>query len=336
MSRLSSLFRRMWLGFQARHLEFKHRRKIWWEKYGVYVNILLFVLAFLVVFLSSRIFHTIKSGEAGVIFKRFGGGTQTQSVRDEGLQIIAPWNTLTIYDVRVQQVEHSFSVLSSNGLTIGVVTSIRYRPKVPYLGVLHKEVGPDYLQKIIIPEVQALIRGVFGQYSPEEIYTTKRSIVQNIVQGALGEIGEKYVALDDLLIKNITLPTAVHAAIESKLVEEQHFLEMRFRIDRQKQEAERMVIEATGVHLFQEIIGETLSDRLLQYKGIEATLELAKSGNAKVVVIGGKNGLPIILDAGFAEGGPAAKPSTNSIYQALREELLKSPFSPTNSTKLKE
>jgi regulator of protease activity HflC (stomatin/prohibitin superfamily) len=279
----------------------KERSEAWTRRHFGTLLITTLVVLFLIIFFYPYVFFTIESGHAGVIFRRFFGGTVTSHVRDEGFQVIPPWDKLIIYDVRVQQVEHNFHVLSSNGLDISVVVSIRYRPKVELLGVLHKEVGPEYVEKIVIPEVQALVRQVFGQYTPEEIYTTKRSLIEQTLQEALGQIAEKYVSLDDLLLKAIILPPAIEAAIEAKLVEEQRALEMKFRIEREKQEAERKVIEAEGVDVAQQIIGQSLSSMLLSYKGIEATLNLAMSHNAKVVVVGGNNGLPLILNSGFGD-----------------------------------
>ncbi|MDD2710443.1 MAG: prohibitin family protein [Verrucomicrobiae bacterium] len=279
---------------QARLNRFKKRCR----KGSIYIIIGLSVMAALATLLYNSIFYTVEGGHAGVVFRRFHGGTVTDTVRVEGIQIIPPWDTLTIYDVRIQQVEHSFPVISNNGLEVMVTVSIRFQPKVELLGTLHKEVGPDYVRKIVIPEVQSLTRSVFGQYSPEEMYTTKRSLIEQTLQGALGEVGEKYVELDDLLIKAIKLPPTIQAAIEARLVEEQRALEMKFRIDRERQEASRKEIEAVGVSKFQHVVGQTISDQLLQYKGIEAALKLAESPNTKVIVVGGKNGLPVFLDAG--------------------------------------
>ncbi len=300
-------------------------RDFWRRRYYFIVGSLL-VFLFLLAFLWPRVVFTIDSGHAGVLFRRFFGGTVTDSVRDEGLQIISPWNKLIIYDVRVQQVEHSFSVISSNGLEVAVTVSIRFKPKVELLGVLHKEVGPDYLQKIVIPEVQALVREVFGQFTPEEMYTTKRSLIEETLQGALGEVGEKYVALDDLLIKSILLPPGLQVAIESKLVEEQRSLEMKFRIERERQEADRKVIEAEGVDQSQEIIARSLTEPLLRYKGIEATVALASSANAKLVVMGSPSGgLPLLFDAGF--GGL----STNYLAASLTNRVVTNRFQNTRA-----
>jgi regulator of protease activity HflC (stomatin/prohibitin superfamily) len=274
----------------------RERLRWWLRRQRFLLVVLLFALAFYFIFFFPYIFHTIESGHAGVLFRRFGGGTETRYVLDEGLQIIAPWNKLVVYDVRVQQIEHAFHVISSNGLFVDVTLSIRYHPRVQLLGVLHKEVGPAYMDKIVVPEVQALAREVFGRYSPEELYTTKRSLIEQTMQGAIRHVAEKYVELDDLLIKSISLPPAIQAAIQAKLVEEQRALEMKFRIARELQEADRKVIEAEGVNQAQTIIRRSLNDQILQYKGIEATLALSASPNAKIVVVGGKDGMPLILN----------------------------------------
>lgn len=268
----------------------------WYARRKFYVWLAGFSAVFLLLALSNRIFFTIPSGHAGVKFERFGGGTVTSAVRDEGFQIICPWDTLTIYDVRVQQVSHTFDVISRDGLSVGVTLSIRYRPRLKLLGVLHREVGPNYLQTIVIPEVQALARTTFGAYTPEEMYTTRRSLIEETLSKASGQVGERYVSLDDLLVKEIKLPPQLKAAIENKLIEQQNSLAMAFRIDRERQEAERKAIEATGVARFNDLVRAGLDEDLLRYKGIEATLKLAESANAKVVVIGDSHGLPLILD----------------------------------------
>lgn len=268
----------------------------WYLRRRYYLWLLGFLFVVFVLALWREMFFTIPSGHAGVVFLRFFGGTQTQTVRDEGLQFILPWNTLHVYDVRIQQVSHTFDIISNDGLSVSVTLSIRYRPKVEFLGVLHKEVGPDYLHVIVIPEVQALIRRVFGAYTPEEMYTTKRSLIEQTLQEAVGQVGERYLHLDDLLVKEIKLPALLQASIENKLIEQQNSLAMQFRIDRERQEAERKTIEGGGVAKFNDLVRSGLNEDILRYRGIEATLKLAESNNAKVVVVGNHHGLPLILD----------------------------------------
>ncbi len=281
----------------------KSRLFLWILKRRTYLLLTGFVLILLLLVFWPRMVFVIESGHAGVVYRTFWGGTVTNTVRDEGLQVILPWNTMTIYDVRLQQVEQKFAVISNDGLEVYVTLAIRYAPKIELLGLLHKKIGPDYLEKIIIPDVQSLIRTTFGQYTPEEIYRTKRSLIQETVQSALSNLGDKYVEMDDLLIKSIELPESIKTAIENKHVEQQLMLQMSFRIDREKLEAERKEIEAKGVDRFQTIVNASLTPQLLQYKGIDALAKLAESPNAKLVLAGGgANGIPLILDT--STGGP--------------------------------
>ncbi|HEY1108838.1 MAG TPA: prohibitin family protein [Opitutaceae bacterium] len=286
----------------------------WYGQWRYYLWLGGFIVTLLVLALARHMFFTIPSGHAGVVFQRFFGGTETQYVRDEGFQFIFAWDGLAVYDVRIQQVSHTFDIISKDGLEVKVTLSIRYRPRIELLGVLHKEVGPDYVNIIVIPEVQALARATFGAYTPEEMYTTKRSLIEETLHRAVGQVGERYVSLDDLLVKEIKLPPLLQTAIENKLVEQQNAFAMQFRIEREKQEAERKIIEGGGVARFNELVRPGLGEDILRYKGIEATLKLSESANAKVVVIGDKNGLPLILDTSIAPGGarPGAPATTTA------------------------
>lgn len=298
----------------------------WYRRRRFYLWLGGFTFTMLVVAFSRHMFFTIPSGHAGVVFQRFFGGTETAYVRDEGFQFIFAWDGMAIYDVRIQQVSHTFDIISKDGLAVKVTLSIRYRPRIELLGVLHKEVGPNYVETIVIPEVQALARSTFGAYTPEEMYTTKRSLIEETLHGAVGKVGERYVSLDDLLVKEIKLPALLQTAIENKLIEQQNSLAMQFRIERERQEAERKIIEGGGVAKFNELVRPGLGEDILRYKGIEATLKLSESPNAKVVVIGDKNGLPLILDTSIAPGG--ARPGAPAATAAAPEPKAPSPILP--------
>jgi regulator of protease activity HflC (stomatin/prohibitin superfamily) len=270
-----------------------------WNEHKVLFVVLFFFFAFLVAFFWNRIFIKVDAGEAGVLYRLFGGGTVTnRPPYGEGLHVIFPWNKMFIYNARVQQVADEFTVLSQDGLAIHVEVSIRYRPQYDFLGKLHKDVGYDYVDKVVKPEIQAQFRFVLGQYKPEEIYTSQGFIVQTVVQGAMAEISERYILLDDLLLKSVTLPRPVAESIESKLRAQQLAQEFDYRLMTETKEAERKKIEAEGIRNFQDTItGSGISEQFLRFKGIEATLELAKSPNSKIVIIGGGDDkLPLILD----------------------------------------
>ena len=256
-------------------------------------------LAFVLIVFISKASINIGYGEAGVLFKTFGGGVVTdEPPLGEGFHIIAPWNQVYIYNVKQQEVfESKMQVLSSNGLEISLDISVLYQPKIEDLGILHKTKGENYLNVIIIPQIRAVARSVVGRYTPEQLYSTKRDAIQNeIFEETKKVVEEQYVQLNAVLVRDVTLPITIREAIGRKLTQEQETLEYEFRLVKAEQEAERQRIDAEGKAIANRILSASLTDRILQEKGIEATLKLAESPNAKVIVVGsGENGLPIIL-----------------------------------------
>jgi len=253
-------------------------------------------LIFVVMF-GSSMFVTIDSGEKGVLFKKFGGGLQKEVVYGQGFHIIAPWNDMFVYDVKIHETFEKMEVLSKNGLSIKIDLSFRYMPVQEKIGYLHDEIGRDYLERIIKPEIRSVTREVIGNYLPEELYSTKREAIEDEIESlARVKVEAKYLTLDAILIRDVTLPLTLRNGIEKKLVQEQESLEYEFKIDKARKEAERKEIEANGIAKFQQIVNRTITPQLLKWKGVEATQEIAKSQNAKVIVIGNGDGdLPIIL-----------------------------------------
>jgi regulator of protease activity HflC (stomatin/prohibitin superfamily) len=261
-----------------------------------YLIPLVLVLALLILYFWNRIFIVIGPGQAGALYRPLTSGTVTDYVYPEGLQVLFPLNTMTIYDTRVQVIQHDLTVLTNRGLPITLKLAIRFRPIYELVGVLHQQVGVDYPKKVILPQIESVLRRRIGQHSPEEIYTNKEGVLSNIIALAIEEVGQKFVEVDEIIIRTVELPKPVRTAIEEKLIYEQRHLAYKFRLEQEKQEAERKRIEALGIMVYQDIISSTLDENLLRWQGIQATLEIAKSENSKVVVIGsGEQGLPIIL-----------------------------------------
>ena len=261
-----------------------------------YLIALVLVLALLILYFWNRIFIVIGPGQAGALYRPLTSGTITDYVYPEGLQVLFPLNTMTIYDTRVQVIQHDLTVLTNRGLPITLKLAIRFRPIYELVGVLHQQVGVDYPKKVILPQIESVLRRRIGQHSPEEIYTNKEGVLSNIIALAIEEVGQKFVEVDEIIIRTVELPKPVRTAIEEKLIYEQRHLAYKFRLEQEKQEAERKRIEALGIMVYQDIISSTLDENLLRWQGIQATLEIAKSENSKVVVIGsGEQGLPIIL-----------------------------------------
>jgi prohibitin 1 len=273
----------------------RFRRWLWRKSPYFLLFLLAFTLAAVVFW--QRIVIIVGPGQAGVLF-RLLSGTQIDYVYTEGLHVISPLNTMYIYEARKQLALHEFDVLTKQGLTIRLSLAIRYQPKFELLGMLHQRIGPDYLSRVVIPQAESVMRKELGQYTAEDIYTNKEGLLANAILLALDEIGRNFVLVEDIIIRSIQMPEKIKFAIEEKLTLEQVFKSYEFRMQTARKEAERLGIEANGIKEYQDIIDQSLNDRVLKHSGIEATKELAKSANAKVIVIGsGKDGLPLILNS---------------------------------------
>jgi len=260
----------------------------------LFIIFLITVLVF--VFFWQRIVITIESGEAAILFRRFSG-TEIDKVYKEGLHIFSPLDRVYIYEMRKQLALHHFDVISNKGLTIHLSLAIRYYPEYELLGILHQRVGPNYLERVILPQIESVMRKQLGSYTAEQIYTNEAGLLTNAILVALDEVGRNYVEVEDIIIRSIELPPQIVAAIEEKLQQEEFMKSYEFRKQTAEEEAERLKIEAKGIQAHNDIINKSLTDAILRHKGIDATRELATSANAKVVIIGsGKDGLPIILN----------------------------------------
>lgn len=257
-----------------------------------------FLILMALVMFSSATFLTIDAGERGVLFRRFSGGIDMSKTYSPGFQVLAPWNTMFVYDVRERQVEEKMEVLSSNGLNIKLDITLRIHPQFDKIGQLHEQFGTEYVGSLVRPEVRSSVRKVIGQFTPEELYSTKRNEVQELIQAdLLKALGANFIVLRATLIRDIELPIKVRAAIEDKLEAEQSSLKYEFILTQERQEAERRIIAATAKAESNRILSASLSSNILKDKGIEATLELANSPNSKIILIGGdgSGGLPLIL-----------------------------------------
>jgi regulator of protease activity HflC (stomatin/prohibitin superfamily) len=272
------------------------RAKAFARRQAPYLILLTFLLGFLVIFFFNWIVISIGPGELGVLWRRLGGGTVVHTVYREGLHIILPINKMYSYNVRKQRVSDSIDVLTVDGLTVHVEYSVRYSPNPDVLPLLHQRVGPDYLNVVVRPDVRSVLRTVFGQYKPEEIYTTQKAIQERVSMLSKIKMESRFVSLDDVPIERISLPKSIADAIEAKLAQQQLDGEYVYRISVAAKEAERKLVEARGQKAYNDTVNASLTPAQLEWQGILATEALAKSPNAKVVVIGGgKSGLPLIL-----------------------------------------
>ena len=301
-------------------------RSKWWrlvDRYLPSVVIYLMLVTLVAVVLFPYAAVTVPSGHAGVLWKRFGGGTvlDPRQIREEGLHLIWPWNELFLYDLRLQSVTETYNAISSDGVSLSSTMNIRFRLQRAAAPVIHQALGPNYLQLLVRPGIGSLTREVMAQYTAEQVYSTARQEIQDKIRSlSQDRLSEKMmeregdepyrvslsdtVILYDTLVYGIELPVLVVNAINRKI--EQYYIseEYKFRVERERRESERKKIEAEGIREFQQIVGQGISDSYLRWRGIEATLQLSQSTNSKVVIIGSaKDGLPLIL------GNMAASPA---------------------------
>ena len=263
------------------------------------IGLPIILLAFVLIIFVSKSSINIGYGEAGVLFKTFGGGVVTdESPLSEGFHIIAPWNKVYIYNVKQQEFfEGNMQVLSSNGLEISLDVSVLYQPVYNELGLLHKTKGENYVNIVLIPQIRAVARSVVGRYTPEQLYSTKRDAIQNEIYEETQKVVEnQHIQVNAVLVRDVSLPLAIKEGIERKLIQEQESLEYEFRLEKAKQEAEKQRIDAEGKAAANRILSASITKMILKEKGIEATKALSTSPNAKVIVIGsGEDGMPLIL-----------------------------------------
>lgn len=256
------------------------------------------IIAIVLIIVLAKSAITIGSGEAGVLYKTFGGGVVTdEAPLGEGFHIVAPWNKVFVYEVRQQEILEKMNVLSSNGLDIKLEASVWFQPDYANLGKLHQEKSEMYKERVLLPAIRSAARSVVGRYTPEQLYSSKRdAIQQEIFEETKKIVEDQYIQLNEVLVRDVTLPSTIKDAIERKLKQEQESLEYEFRLVTAAKEAEKQIIEAQGKADANRILSASLTDKILQDKGIEATIKLSESTNSKVIVIGsGDSGMPIIL-----------------------------------------
>jgi regulator of protease activity HflC (stomatin/prohibitin superfamily) len=294
------------------------RLRDWIRKHRTGLTVTGLVILFLFVFLIPRIFVLVGPGEAGVLYRPLGDGTLVDRVYGEGMWILFPLNRMYVYKVRVQETRRTLEVLTRDGLNVKLDLSIRYHPDRSMIGALHEVVGPDYVEKIVVPEVLSVVRHSVGNRTAEELYTGRARelaatpiaatgeagaadddappatnlTLSQIVETASDKISRKYVVIDAVILLRTTLPQRLADAIERKLEQEQTAESQPYRLQNAQAEIEIKRREAQA----NRILAASLTPALLQWKGVEATKELASSPNSKVVVIGnGPKGMPVIL-----------------------------------------
>jgi regulator of protease activity HflC (stomatin/prohibitin superfamily) len=252
------------------------------------------VAAFLLVILMFSSVTRVGTGHVGVLtlFGRVTGETL-----GEGIHLINPLKTNNEMSIQTQTIKESANVPSSEGLMMSLDTSLIYHLNPDRSAEVFQKIGADYENVVVEPTLRAAIREATASHTANALYTGEREMVaKQIYDQLVSELNKRGLTVENVLLRDIQLPATLKAAIEAKQQAEQESLAMNFRLQKETQEAQRKRIEAAGVRDFQQIVAQGITPSLLEWKGIEATENLAKSANSKVVVIGNnKNGLPLIL-----------------------------------------
>ncbi|CAM3710103.1 SPFH domain / Band 7 family protein [Vibrio aerogenes CECT 7868] len=324
----------------------KHYPERFWiirfiRKNRIQLSLTALFFIFILLTVGPKVLIPVPYGHAGVLWKRFGGGTDLSETLREGTALVMPWNRIYIYSTKYQTITHEFEAVTKNGLATKVYVILRFRVIRSTLPYLHVNAGVHYIERMLLPEIGSWSRLVIARHSAEEVYSSNRLEVQKEIFSLLkGEVetlesdeglscelteddgdghfgnahcsAKDYFEIQDFLIQSIDLPKGIREAIVRK-IEQTHLAdEYDWRITVAEKEAVRKEKEAEGIAKFQSIVTGGISDTYLRWRGIEATLELAKSDNSKVVVIGGgQDGLPIILNtAGEAKSSVTEKTTT--------------------------
>jgi prohibitin 1 len=236
----------------------------------------------------------VDSGNVGVLTLF---GSVNHQVLGEGIHIINPFKNNNQMSIRTQEIKESASVPSSEGLVMNLDTSLIYHVNPDKAAEVFQKIGPDYLAVLIEPNLRAAIREATASHTANALYTGEREMVAKQIYDSLANLlGQRGFTVESILLRDIQLPATLKVSIEAKQQAEQEALAMNFRLQKETQEAQRKRIEAAGIRDFQQIVAQGISPQLLEWKGIEATENLSKSPNTKIVVIGNsKNGLPLIL-----------------------------------------
>ncbi len=264
-------------------------------------------LLFILIGISTACVKQIDAGEVGI--KVLFGSVQND-VLPSGLHFVNPLLDIKKLDVKTQNYtmsgvndegnksgDDAIRVLTSDGLEVTIDLTVLYRVVAADAPKLLRETGEDYRDKIVRPITRTKIRDNAVYYQAVDLFGNKRDeFQQRIYKTIEADFNKRGLMLEQLLVRNITLPNSVKASIESKINAEQDAKKMEFVLLKEKQEAERKRVEAQGIADYQRIINTGLTDQQLQYEQIKAMKELAQSQNAKIIVLG-KGNTPVILDS---------------------------------------
>jgi regulator of protease activity HflC (stomatin/prohibitin superfamily) len=248
------------------------------------------LLVLLVLYLATTV---VPAGHVGV--QDFFGAVSDR-VLSPGIALIMPGTQVIKFSVQTREIKETAAVPTSEGLIVNLDVSLLFRLRPEAAGRVYKMIGRHFEDVVIDPQLRSAIRDVTAEHEAKVLYSSTRELVaQNIFKHMQVALAPRGIEAEQVLLRAVQLPPLLTAAIQEKLQAEQQSQRMRFVLDRERQEADRKRVEAQGIADFQTIVARGISAELLKWKAIEVASELSKSPNAKIIVLGDKSGLPIIL-----------------------------------------
>jgi regulator of protease activity HflC (stomatin/prohibitin superfamily) len=271
-----------------------NRRKIASEKYRLAVSSLAILIGSIAVLNSlSRLFVIVPPGNVGVV-NLFGH--VSENTLSPGIHLLNPFTKVLNFSTRLKDVKENIDATSQEGLSLNLDVSLQYKLDPQKAATVYKTIGTDETQ-LVISRFRSTVRAITANYPASSVYSTKRQeIAQKIDQQLTQEIPTLGFVVEEALLRNVKMPNTLQAAIQEKLKAEQQNQQMKFVLEKERQEAERKRIEAQGIADYQKTISAGLTNQVLQLRAIEATEKLAQSNNSKIVIIGSqKGGVPILI-----------------------------------------
>lgn len=223
-------------------------------------------------------------------------GRVSDRVLAPGINLVVPGTRVVKLSAQTRELKETAAVPTSEGLIVNLDVSLLFRLRPDAAARIYQTVGQRFEAVVIDPQLRSVIRDVTAEYEAKFLYSSSREVVaQNMFKHMKAALAPRGIEAEQVLLRSVQLPPLLTTAIQEKLQAEQQAQRMRFVLDRERQEAERKRVEAQGIADFQAIVARGISAELLKWKAIEVAHELSKSPNAKVIVLGDKSGLPIIL-----------------------------------------
>lgn len=256
---------------------------------------------FVVVVLAWTSLVSVESGHVGVVTTF---GKVEPDVLEEGMHVVAPWRRVRSMSIRTQEQKETTQVPTKEGLAITLESSILFALNKEKARDVFQQVGPDYVDVIVVPQVRSAIRAVTVKYQAKDLYTAGRAEVENDLEATIQtELDKRGLRCEKLLLRKIEIPEVVRNAIEQKLAAEQDTQRMQFILDKERQEADRKKIDAQGTAEANRLITETLTENYVRYLWVKALEGNAAKPSTTIYVPTGPDGMPLVANVANSNKG---------------------------------